>query len=117
MMNQIKPFIFLHIILLMYSCCGICSKQAALAPFLSFRFFIFYGLVIIILGIYAILWQQVLKHLPLTVAFANKAVTIIWGMVWGALLFQEVITFKMLLGAVIVIAGVIVVVTGGAEEQ
>ena len=117
MIEKIKPYIFLHVILLLYSCCSICSKQAALAPFLSFKFFLFYGLVIAILGVYAILWQQVLKLLPLTTAFANKAVTVIWGMIWGAVLFQEVITFKMILGAVIVIIGVIVVVTGGAEEH
>ena len=116
MIEKIKPYIFLHAILLLYSCCSICSKKAALAPFLSFEFFLFYGLVIVILGTYAILWQQILKLLPLTIAFANKAVTIIWGMIWGAILFQEVITFKMMLGAVIVIVGVIIVVTGGAEE-
>jgi len=117
MIEKIKPYIFLHVILLLYSCCSIFSKQAALAPFLSFYFFLFYGLVIAILGVYAILWQQVLKLLPLTVAFANKAVTIIWGMIWGAMLFQEAITFKMMFGAAIVILGVIIIVTGGAKEQ
>ena len=116
MIEKIKPYIFLHVILLLYSCCSICSKQAALAPFLSFEFFLFYGLVIAILGVYAILWQQVLKQLPLTVAFANKAVTIIWGMIWGVVLFQEAITFKMVFGAAVVILGVVIVVTGGAKE-
>lgn len=66
---------------------------------------------IAILGVYAIAWQQIIKHIPLTTAFCNKAVGIVWGIMWGALIFKEAIKWNMILGAVIVIAGVIIVVT------
>ena len=40
---------------------------------------------------------------------ANKAVMVIWGMLYGALLFHEKITLYNLLGAVLIIAGVCIV--------
>jgi drug/metabolite transporter (DMT)-like permease len=62
------------------------------------------------LFVYAVVWQQLLKHLNLTTAFCNKAVNIIWGLLWGFIIFKESISWNMILGAVIVIVGVITVV-------
>ncbi|WP_241158133.1 hypothetical protein [Adlercreutzia sp. ZJ138] len=73
----------------------------------SVSFFLFYVGMLFVLGIYAIGWQQILKRLPLTVAFANKAVTVIWGMLWGAVFFNESITFPMIIGATVVMIGVV----------
>ena len=60
------------------------------------------------------MWQQSIKHFPLTTAYANKAVTIAWGMLWGILFFREDITHNMAIGAIIVIIGVVLVVTADA---
>ena len=49
--------------------------------------------------------------MPLTVAYANKGITIIWGMIWGAVLFKEVITLKTIIGGVIILIGIYLVVT------
>ena len=105
-----KALLILHILLAIYSLSAICSKMAAYQPVLSFWFIFWYGLVILNLGIYAIVWQQIIKHLPLNTAYANKAVTIAWGILWGALFFQETVKWNMIAGALIVIIGVIVVV-------
>ena len=64
----------------------------------------------IVLGVYAILWQQILKRLPLSVAYANRTVTVLFGMIWGALLFEEAITWNMILGAAIIMCGVVLLV-------
>lgn len=103
-------FLLLHIELLLFSLGGICSKFASQHEFLSFWFIFFYGLVILNLGVYAIVWQQIIKKLPLNTAYSNKAITIVWGILWGFVFFQEQIKWNMLLGAAIVILGVIVVV-------
>lgn len=108
--EKIKNYIFLHIILLGFSFCGVFSKLAGSSDFLSFKFCMFYGISIVILGIYALLWQQVLKRFSLTTAFINKAITIVWGIVWGALFFHEKITINMILGAIVVFIGVSLVV-------
>ena len=85
--------------------------------FLSFEWIMLYGLLLVIMAVYAVLWQQILKKLPLNVAYANKAVSVIWGMLWGVLLFKETITLNNIIGAVIVIAGVILMVTGGEKKH
>ena len=109
-LNNIKYFALLHIILLFYSLGNVCSKMASREKFLSLKFIFFYACIIAILGVYAIAWQQILKHIPLTTAFCNKAIGIIWGIMWGAVIFHEQIKINMIIGAVIVIIGVIIVV-------
>ena len=116
-MTKIKPYVILNIILLIYSFGGICSKTAASKDFLSFEFCLFYGLVILILGIYALLWQQIIKHIPLNTAYANKAVTLVWGMLWGMIIFKEQISLANIIGAAIVLIGVLLMVTGGEKHH
>ena len=60
---------------------------------------------------YAFVWQQILHYLPLTFAYANKGVSLVWGMIWGALFFQEKITWNMILGAAVIFFGIYLVVT------
>ena len=97
----------LHVLLLVYSFTSFFSKNAAMQDFLSLPFFGFYFGMIVVLGIYAIGWQQVIKHLPLTLAFANKAVSVLWGMCWSVFFFHEAITAQMVVGAIIVMVGVV----------
>ena len=115
MRQEIKTISLLHLMLMVYSLSGVCSKLAAGEPFLGGRFCVFYGTVILLLAFYAVAWQQVIRVLPLTTAFANKAVTTAWGLVWGLLFFHEQITFGKLLGVTLVIAGVVLFST--AEQE
>lgn len=110
-----KVLLGLHLLLFIYSLESVCSKMAAAQEMFSFKFFLFYGLVLLLLFFYALAWQRVLKYMPLTVAYANKGITIVWGMIWGALLFQEAITWKTLLGAVIILIGIYLVVTNNEQ--
>lgn len=103
-------YVLLHGIILIYSFSMVMSKLAALETPFSLRFFLFYGLEIVFLGVYALFWQQIMKKIPLTTGYASKAVTVIWGILWGALLFGESITLGKLLGAALIIAGVVLFV-------
>ena len=108
MLNGKKKYLlYLHILLIVYSLSAVCSKLASGTEFLSFSFCLLYGIVLFLLALYAILWQQIIKHLPLTFAYANKAVTVVWGILWGQLLFGESITPGKVLGAVFVICGIV----------
>ena len=115
MKEKIKTFLFLHILLFIYSMAGICSKLAAAEKFLSFKFIMLYGILLFIMFFYAVMWQQILKRMELVTAYANKSVTIIWGLIWGLILFHEKISVYEILGIVIIIFGVYLVVTG--EEK
>jgi len=108
--NHLKPYIFLHLSLLLFSVGGILSKAAAGHAFLSFSFIALYAGVLFIFAIYAVLWQQILKHMPLNVAYSNRAIVVLWGMLWGRVIFSEEIRLGMIVGAVIIVVGIILVV-------
>lgn len=97
----------LHVLLGIYALSDVCSKYAAGVGFPDVAFFLFYGLMLAFLGIYALGWQQVIKRMPLSSAFANRAVTIVWGIFWGAMLFGEDVTPGKLAGAAIIMAGIV----------
>ncbi len=107
---KIKFFIILHASILMLSFGEVCAKMAGKKEMLSLEFFFFYGLFILLLGIYAIVWQQIIKRLPLNTAYCDKAVNVIWGMLLGTIIFGEQIRWNMILGAAVVIIGVVLVV-------
>lgn len=100
-----------------YSLSTVCSKFASQKEPGSAAFILLYVAIIGLLGFYAICWQQIIKQLPLTTAFANKAVTVVWGIIWGAVFFHERITPGKLLGAAIVIAGVVLYVLSDKQEE
>ena len=52
------------------------------------------------------LWQQVLKRIELSTAYLFKGTTLIFTMLFAALLFGEAITIPNIIGSVIIIAGI-----------
>ncbi len=115
--SRAYTIIALHLLLLVYSFGGVFSKIAAGASFPSMLFFVCYGLVLSILGIYAIGWQQIIKRMPLTTAFANKAVGVVWGIAWGMVFFGDSLTIGKLVGALLVVAGVILMGILDGEDR
>lgn len=115
--NKVGIYLLLHAILMIYAVGGIFSKKAGMAEFLSKEFLFNYMLVFAFLVFYAFFWQKVLKKLPLTVAMANKSVTVIWGIVYGILFFHEKIRWTNCLGAVLIIIGICVVVKADEEGE
>lgn len=117
MMKTAKTYGALHLILMLYSLSSVCSKLAGQAEFMSLRFILCYGGTLFLLFLYAIAWQQIIKALPLTLAFANKAMTVVWGIVWGVLIFQESVTPGKLLGVALIIAGIILFSASDKETE
>ena len=115
--GSLKIYFVLPALMALFSLSPVCSKLAGQQDFLSVPFLVFYSLVIVILGVYALAWQQVIKRMPLTTAYANKAVTVVWGMVWGTLLFHETITPQKIIGAVIIVAGIVLFAFSGPEKE
>lgn len=101
-------FFILHLTLFLNSTTGVVSKFAGRAKFLSIRFFLLYTLLMMICISFAILWQQVLKRMSLTFAFMNKPITVIYSLLWGKFLFNERVTLKMVIGAIVIIIGIVI---------
>lgn len=115
-MKQFKFIFILHFVFAIYSVSGIASKFASQERVMSLPFILLYGIVLGILFFYAIVWQQLLKQIPLIVAYTNKAVTVIWGMIWGILFFNEKFTVQKGIGAFVIIAGVSLVVSSERKK-
>ena len=115
--KKLTALIVLHVLLAVYSVSGILSKMAGKTTFLGMDFCMYYVGIIAILGIYAVVWQQIIKVLPLTVAFANKAVTVIWGIIWGVLIFSEEVVPMQLAGALLIVIGIVLYSTDKTEEE
>ena len=105
----IGTIIALQIIVMIYTLSGVMAKFAAAYDFLSFRFILFYGLEILLLGIYAIFWQQNLKRFPVNVAYAHSAVYNIWSLIWAVLIFSETINRGNIIGTFLIIAGILLI--------
>ena len=107
--TRLVDIAFLQLSILILSLAGIFAKKASAVGFLSVEFITYYCLILFIMGIYAILWQQIIKRFELSVAYANKGTLIIWTFIWAVIFFQETITLNNILGAVLVIAGIVMV--------
>lgn len=107
--NNLKNLLFLHLCIWIYTISSICSKLAAQYPFFSYQYIFYTGLIFLILAIYAILWQQIIKHFSPSVAYSNKSVTTLWSLFYSVVFFNEGLTLCNIIGAIIIIAGVIMV--------
>jgi len=107
-MNNIYRFILLYGAFLVYSLVAVLAKIAAKQSSLIATA-VFAGCEIICLGIYALLWQQVLKRFSLITAIANKGCVIIYNLFWAWLLFNELITLTNIVGSIIIVFGIILV--------
>lgn len=116
-MNKIKKYFILQLVILIYAGSSIASKLASNESFFSFKFCLYYGILLLLLAIYAILWQQVLKKFPLSIAYVNKAATIIWSMLIGHFFFKEQASLFNILGALIVMIGIIIMIKGEEKHE
>ena len=110
--------LLLFFTLLLYSACSVFAKfsgNAMEAGNLTGSF-VFLALEFLMLVVYSLLWQVVLKHLPLNVAYASKGLCTLWTCLFGILLFQEAVTLGKLLGTLLVLGGVYLVVTDPEGE-
>lgn len=101
----------MHFGFLVYAFYAVLGKVASKKEFLSPAFILIYIAVFAILFFYALIWQQVLKVIPLVVATANKTITIVWGIVFGKLIFGEKIKANMIFGAALILAGILILAT------
>lgn len=113
---QIKDILMLQIVFFIYSINSVVAKFASAQEPFSLNFILLYGLELCVLGVYALLWQQLIKRMELSVAYSNKAVVLLWAMVFGALLFKEQITLTKVAGILLVIAGIVVLNSEEVKE-
>lgn len=104
---KLTHYISLIAINLLYACVSIFTKLASQQEFMSWEYVLAFFGAVMVMGVYAMLWQQVLKRIELSVAYMFKGTSIIFVMLLAYLLFGEQITWNNILGAIIIIAGIV----------
>ena len=108
-----KDFLLLHGTLLLYALVSVLGKYAGvnLAKQETALAITFMALEFLALGVYAVLWQQTLKRMPLSFAYSNKGVCTLWTCLAGLLFFGETMTLGKAVGIAVVLLGVWLVVS------
>lgn len=125
-----KDIAMLQLVFLVYSITSLAQKAASayfpqevtswtnfVEQIFNFDLIIRIALVVFLLALYAVLWQQVIKRFELSIAYANKSVTLLWALVWGILLFHETITIKKVIGIAVVMVGICILNSKGKETE
>lgn len=89
-----------------YACTGICTKIASRQEMMSWPYLLWMVGAVGVIGIYAILWQQIIARIPLSTAYMFKGTGAIFGLLFAHFLFSEQITVYNLIGTVIIITGI-----------
>lgn len=101
------PYLALIGVNLIYACTSICTKMASRQEMLSWPYLFWIVSAVGVMGIYALLWQQVIARMPLSTAYMFKGTSLIFVLLFSVLLFGEAITLNNVVGAGIIIIGII----------
>ena len=115
-MKKLKTIIKLQAVVVIYTFASIFSKLASGEAFLSGQFILFLGLELVMLFLYALLWQQMIKKFDLSVAYANRAMALLWSAIWAVVLFHEKLDGKQIAGILLVVLGTVIVNTDNGNK-
>lgn len=104
---SISSLLLLIVAFLIYSTTGVFSKMASMHEMLSLSYIQYFSLVILAMGLYAILWQFILKKVDLAKAFLFKSLTVVFSLFFAWSIFDEIITIKNLIGCAFIVSGIV----------
>ena len=107
MTKSFKTYLALIGVNLIYACTSICTKMASQQKMLSWPYLLWIASAIGVMGVYALLWQQVIARMPLSTAYMFKGTSLIFVLLFSVLLFGEAITLNNVIGAVVIVIGII----------
>lgn len=116
-MRSLKNIILLQAVIVIYTISSVMSKEASKSEGNLMRFLFFFGMEFVILAVYAVLWQQIIKRFELSVAYANRSMAVVWSMVWAVVFFHDTITMQNIAGVLLVVFGTILVNSENAKEE
>ena len=106
-MNKFTTYASLVGINLLYACVTIFTKYASQQEFMSLSYCLGLAGAIAVMGVYAIGWQQILKHIEISTAYMFKGTSLIFIMLLAWMLFGEQITLNNIMGACVIIIGIV----------
>ena len=106
--NSLKKIFILQLTVIIYTFSGVMAKLASASD--SWKtMLLFLGMDFFFLAVYALCWQQMLKRFSLSVAYANRAVALLWSALWARVLFGDFVSIKQIIGIIVVILGIVII--------
>lgn len=103
---KIGKLISLIIVNLLYAIVLILNRMASIYAPLSLGYILLLSISVIVLAIYALSWQQIIKRMPISDAYMFKGTSIVFVLLLSALFFEEIITWQNIVGSIIIILGI-----------
>ena len=105
-MSSFFSYLSLIGINLIYACTVVFTKSASQHQFLSLPYILWLVGAVGVMGVYALLWQQVIKRMPIAEAYMFKGTSLIFVLLLSALIFGETITLTNIIGAIVITVGI-----------
>ena len=105
-MTKASKYIVLILVYLFYASISLLLKYTGLQEPLSIEWCLGFAGVVAALGVYAIIWQQILKHFDLGTAYMFKGVSLIFIMLLLYWCYGEPITPTKILGTCVIVVGI-----------
>ena len=107
MTKSFQTYLALVGVNLIYACTSICTKMASRQEMMSWPYLLWIAGAVGVMGVYALLWQQVITRMPISTAYMFKGTSLVFVLLFSALLFGEGISTNNLIGSAIIIAGIV----------
>lgn len=107
----------LQAVIIIYTISSVMAKLTAANKAEPLKALLFFGLEFLLLAVYAVLWQQMIKRFELSVAYANRSMALLWSMIWAVVFFHDKITVRNIVGVCLVLLGTVIVNGGVTEEE
>jgi drug/metabolite transporter (DMT)-like permease len=112
-----SEYLILFFGFVLYSLVAVVARHSASYPLFSIASCLSYAIVLGMLVVYAAFWQISLKRFSLSFAYMCRGSLVVLAMLWSSLLFAEIVTVRKILGACIVIIGIVLFAWRREETQ
>lgn len=92
---------------LVYAFESVFVKLASGQDFLSAGYFLYMGCAVGVLGLFALIWQQIIRRIPISEAYMFKGTALIFVLLLSVILFGESISPANVIGACMIVSGIV----------
>lgn len=107
MVKRKRLFLGLIGVNFIYATESIFTKMASQQRFMTWPYLLWIAGSVGVMGIYALLWQQLLSKISVSTAYMFKGFSLIFVLLFSIFLFGETITAANVIGSMMIISGIV----------
>ena len=88
---------------LIYASESIFTKMASRQSIMTWKYFLWIAGAVGVMGIYALLWQQIISKTSVSTAYMFKGSSLVFVLLFSVLFFGETITTTNIIGSIIIV--------------